>query len=88
MGILSAKKAEYLVSNFTKTPAIYYTPKIHKRLDKPPGRPIISGINSIFSWQGEYLDKYRKPLVQQGKLYLRDSLQLIKDLQKIRGASN
>lgn len=49
MGILNAKEAEYLFSNSTKTAVIYYTPKIHKRLEKPPGRPIISGINSVFS---------------------------------------
>lgn len=42
MGTLNPKEAEYLVSNSTKTPVIYYTPKIHKRLEKPPGRPIIS----------------------------------------------
>lgn len=90
MGILNPKEAEYLVSNLvsnsTKTPVIYYTPKIHKRLEKPPGRPIISGIN--FSRLGEYLDKYLKPMVQEGKSYLRDSLQLIQELQKIKGAEH
>ncbi|XP_073466581.1 ribonuclease inhibitor-like [Aquarana catesbeiana] len=88
MGILNSKEAEYLVSNSTKTPVIYYTPNIHKRLEKPPGRPIISVINSVFSRLGEYLDKYLKPIVQQGKSYLRDSLQLIQELQKIKGADN
>lgn len=84
-GILNPKEAEYLISNSTKTPVLYYTPKIHKRLDKPPGRPIISGINSIFSRLGEYLDNYLKPMVKEGKSYLRHSLQLIQELQGIKG---
>ena len=77
MGILNKKEAEYLVSNSTKTPVIFYAPKIHKRLEKPPGRPIISGINSIFSRLGEYLDTYLQPIVKEGRSHLRDSLQLM-----------
>lgn len=88
LGILNLKEAEYLFSKSTKTPVMYYTPKIHKRLHKPPGRPIISGINSIFSRLGEYLDKYLKPIVQKGKSYLRDSQQLIQELQEIQDGGN
>lgn len=87
-GILNSKEAEYLISNSTRTPVIYHTPKIHKRLEKPPGRPIISGINSIFSRLGEYLDIFLKPLVKEGKSYLRDSMQLIQELQEIKGAEH
>lgn len=88
LGILNLKEAEYLFSRSTKTPIMYYTPKIHKRLHKPPGRPIISGVNSIFSRLGEYLDKYLKPIVQKGKSYLRDSQQLIQELQGIQAEGN
>lgn len=48
----------------------------------------ISGINFIFSLLGEYLDQYLKPLVKQGKSYLRDSMQLILDLKSITGIHN
>lgn len=50
IGILNNKKknAKYLISESTKTTVIYYLPKIHRRIGKPPGRPIISGINSLF----------------------------------------
>lgn len=64
-----------MLSESTKTPVIYYLPKIHNRIEKPPGRPIISRINLLFSRLGEYLDQYLKPLVQKGKSYLRDSTQ-------------
>lgn len=87
-GILSKKEADYLLSESTKTSVIYYVLKIHRRVDKPPGRPIISGINSLFSWLGEYLDQFLKPLVLKWKSYLRDSTQLIMELQNIKGAEN
>lgn len=66
------------------TPVIYYLPKVHKNLSKPPGRPIISNINSLFCRLGEYLDQYLQPPVSKGKSYLNDSKQLsseIKDIQ-------
>ncbi|CAH2301946.1 Hypothetical predicted protein, partial [Pelobates cultripes] len=34
----------------------YYLPKIHKRLENPPGRPIISGIGSLTSNISQYVD--------------------------------
>lgn len=67
---------------------IYYVPKLHKRLEKPPGRLIISGINSLFSQLGEYLDHYLKALVQKRRSYLRDNTQLITELQNITDSGN
>lgn len=55
-------------------------PNIHKNQSNPPGRPIISGIESLFSRLGAYLDGFLQPLVSEGKSYLKDSRQLIKEL--------
>lgn len=87
-GILNKKEARYLIPDSTKTPVIYYLPKIHKRLNKPPGRPIISGVDSLFSRLGEYIDQFLKPLVVKGKSYLRDRTQLINDLKTITGTDH
>lgn len=84
-GILNKKETKYLVPESTKTPVIYYLPKIHKRLNKPPGRPIVSGVDSLFSRLGEYIDQFLKPLVVKGKSYLRDSTQLINEMKGITG---
>lgn len=62
---------------------IYYVPKIHENQEKPPGRPIISGIDSLFSRLGEYLDTFLQPLVPEGKSYLKDSKQLILELKNM-----
>lgn len=48
IGILNKIKARYLIPESTRTPVIYYLPKIHKRTEKPTGRSIISGIDSLF----------------------------------------
>lgn len=60
---------------------IYQIPKVYKNQTNPPGRPIISVINSISSRLGEYLDTYLQPLVQQYPAYLRDSKHLINMLE-------
>lgn len=82
-GILNKKEARYLIPETAKTPVIYYVPKIHKSQTNPPGRPIISGINGLFSRLGAYLDGYLQPLVIRGKSYLRDSKQLITELKNL-----
>lgn len=55
-GILTKKEARYLIPEAAITPVIYYVPKIHKSQSNPPGRPIISGIDSLFSRLGAYID--------------------------------
>ncbi|CAJ0933772.1 unnamed protein product [Ranitomeya imitator] len=41
--VIDQELYEYLWVEIPKTPMLYVIPKIHKRLDNPPGRPIISG---------------------------------------------
>ena len=48
-GILNKKEYKYLVPDTCRVPIIYTIPKIHKDAQKPPGRPIINGIQSINS---------------------------------------
>lgn len=81
--ILDNKEAQYLIPREPCTPVLYIVPKIHKNKDKPPGRPIINGIGSLYSRVGEYLDIYLQPLVIRGRSYLKDSRELIKSLSTI-----
>lgn len=81
-GILTNKEYKYLALSNPKTPYIYQLPKIHKNSEKPPGRPIVSGILSITSRLGQYVDTYLQPLVVQLPAYLRDSNQLLNKLNE------
>lgn len=82
-GILDKKEYRYLIPEAPKLPVIYQLPKIHKDTENPPGRPIISGIDSLFSQIGEYLDVYLQPLVKKYPAYLKDSKQLINLLKNL-----
>lgn len=60
-----------------RVPVMYYLPKIHKNLLKPPGRPIISGIDSVTARIGRYVDDFLQPLVTATPSYLKDTTQVI-----------
>lgn len=62
----------------------YHLPKVHKDLSNPPGRPIISGINSCTSQLSQYLDIYLQDYVKELPSYLRDSESLIRLLKTSR----
>lgn len=67
----------------SKTTITYQVPKNHKNLNKAPGRPIINGVDSLFSRVGEYLDLYLQPTAQQIPLYTKDSRALINHIKNI-----
>lgn len=46
-------------------PIIHCIPTIDKNLDRAPGRPIVSGLNSIHARIGEYVDYYLQPIVMK-----------------------
>ncbi|CAJ0931129.1 unnamed protein product, partial [Ranitomeya imitator] len=68
LGIIDKKTQEFLTKTNPMIPVFYTLPKIHKRLDRPPGRPIVASTNSILSplyrsllechkkYQGRYRD--------------------------------
>lgn len=82
-GILDKKEAKYLNLRAPKIPLMYQLLKIHKNKTTPPGRPIISGIHSLCSRTGEYLDTFFQPLAAKGPAFLRDGKDLKKLLQEI-----
>lgn len=64
-------------------PVLYQVQKAHKNSRKPPGRPILSGINSLFSRLGEYLVIYLQPLADKGPSYLKDSKDVLNSLEQV-----
>lgn len=81
--ILNKREKAYLVPTAPRIPTIYYLPKIHKDPLHPPGRPTVSGIDSITSRIGQYIDFYLQLLVKQTPSYLKDTTDTIKLLESV-----
>ena len=65
---------------------MYLLPKIHKCLSSVPGRPVVSNCGTPTEKVSEYLDSQLKPLMQNGKSYIRDSgdfFQKVKNLKNV-----
>ncbi|CAJ0958196.1 unnamed protein product [Ranitomeya imitator] len=46
-GIITKNEMECLFKKNPRIASLYFLPKVHKHLECPPGRPIISGINNM-----------------------------------------
>ncbi|CAJ0949676.1 unnamed protein product [Ranitomeya imitator] len=86
LGVLDAKTSNFLTNPHPITPVFYTIPKIHKNLEKPPGRPIVASTDSILSPLAVYLEKILTPLTRLAKSYILDTgsfLKILKDLGSI-----
>uniref|UniRef100_A0A8C5MP74 Reverse transcriptase domain-containing protein n=1 Tax=Leptobrachium leishanense TaxID=445787 RepID=A0A8C5MP74_9ANUR len=84
LGIINNNEYKYMKINHPRRPVFYHLPKIHKNPTRPPGRPIVSGIDSISSRLSEYIDKILQPYVNQTTSHLKDTLNILQDLDKIQ----
>lgn len=81
--ILSKKEKLFLVLVAPRVLVIYYLPKEHKDPVHLPGRSIISGIGSVTSRVGKYIDYFLQPLVVKTHSFLCDSMQVFNILRDI-----
>ncbi|KAM8977149.1 LOW QUALITY PROTEIN: uncharacterized protein RCH25_039876 [Pelodytes ibericus] len=70
--IINVKEAAYLTKTNPKTPFLYLLPKIHKNLMNPPGRPIVSGCDSVLQPLSVFVDLHLQPLVLKMR-YIKDT---------------
>ncbi|CAJ0968092.1 unnamed protein product [Ranitomeya imitator] len=83
LGIINKRERDFLTIETPRIPTFYMLPKVHKSLDNPPGRPIISGIGGLFERPCVYLDYFLQPLVFSLGSYIRDSMHLIERIGKL-----
>ena len=62
---------------------MYLLPKIHKRLENVPGRPVISNCGTPTEKVSEFLDSLLKPVMQSSRSSVKDSGDFIKKIKNI-----
>ena len=76
MGCISDKILKCFTYEFKKATNLgtfYFLPKIHKRLENVPGRPITSNCGAPTEKASEFLDFHLKSIMQNGGSYIKDS---------------
>ena len=78
--------ADFLSNPEYRKSQLYMLPKIHKRLEKPPGRPIVSGNGCPTERISQFVDFFLKPIVQDVRSYIKDTthfLNILEDLGEL-----
>ena len=87
--LITEKELKYFSYQYKKSTnfgKMYLLPKIHKRLDNVPGRPVISNCGTPTEKTSEFLDHHLQPIMKSGVSYIKDTndfLFKLKNLGKI-----
>ena len=79
-GDLKKESIKYFEIKDPKFAMFYLLPKIHKRLNNVPGRPVISNCGYYIS---AFLDFHLQPLAQAVKLYIKDTNDFLNNLRSL-----
>ncbi|CAH2306489.1 Hypothetical predicted protein [Pelobates cultripes] len=81
--IISQRNYEFLYQKNPTIPIFYFLPKTHKRLPNPPGRPIISGINSLTANLSAYVDSRLQKYARGAPSYVKDTKSFLQEMENI-----
>ena len=87
-GQITQKTSSYLTTDIDRTQQFYLLPKIHKDINNPPGRPIVSGSGGPTEKISQFVDHFIGPLVPLSRSYIRDSTHMINILQDFKTIPN
>ena len=62
---------------------MYLLPKIHKKQQDIPGRPVISNCGTATEKVSEFLDFHLKPVMQKGQSYIKDTGHFLDKLRSL-----
>ena len=77
------KYCTYEFKEATNLGKCYLLPKIHKRLENVPGKPIISNCEAPTEKASAFLDFHLKSIMQNGASYIKDSNDFTSKIKKI-----
>ncbi|CAJ0933055.1 unnamed protein product [Ranitomeya imitator] len=83
---LIKKTQAFLIKSDAMIPVFYTLPKIHRGLDRTPGRPIVASTNSILSPLAILLEKILTPLVKNIPSFILDTgafLNVIRTINRV-----
>lgn len=80
---ITSKERDFIVPQNLRLATFYLLPKTHKSLTSPPGRPIISGIETITGPSSKFIDFAIKPITSALPAYLQDTTHMLKKLQEM-----
>ena len=83
---ITEKELKYFTIEFKKATnlgKLYLLPKIHKRLENVPDRPVISNCGTPTEKVSEFLNSQLKPVMQSSRSYIKDSGDFIKKIKNI-----
>uniref|UniRef100_A0A673KNY9 Uncharacterized protein n=1 Tax=Sinocyclocheilus rhinocerous TaxID=307959 RepID=A0A673KNY9_9TELE len=80
---INEQELKYLKNEYPRIPVLYTLPKIHKSLEDPPMRPIVSGNGSLTETLSKFLDSLIQPIVKKLPSYLKDTTDFLNKLNQI-----
>lgn len=79
-GVIDSSTWNSLNVKDPKIPTFYSLPKVHKSVKKPPGRPIVSGCQSLTENASALVDKYLIPHVTALFSYVQDTIDMLRHI--------
>ena len=80
---IDLKCHDYLMDSTGRTSLLYMLPKIHKRLNNPPGRPIVSGNWCPIEKISQLVDFLLQPHVKALPFYIKDTTHFLRTLNQL-----
>lgn len=82
-GEISRDEFNFLKIEHPIVPTFYILPKIHKRLECPPGRPIVANIGSVTSNLSTFVDHFIRPLAEGLPSFTKDTGHVINIVESV-----
>ena len=80
---ISDNTLDYFLVNNPRLGRFYLLPKIHKRLQNVPGRPVISNSGYYTENISAFLEFHLKPLAQKVKSYIKDTNDFLRKMASL-----
>lgn len=80
--LISEPELKFLFHSNPRLASFYLLPKVHKNLTNPPGRPVISGNESLTEPISKYVDFFIKPLLPTLPAYIQDTTEVLSKIKE------